>query len=115
MPPAEGAEERARRRIQTVLRAGLVVAVISMASGTVVHLAAGDVDVHSAAPSDLVRGRLDAGTWLALLGIVVLAATPVLRVLALVVTWTAGGDRRYAAVAAVVAVILAVAALTGKG
>ncbi|HZU85458.1 MAG TPA: DUF1634 domain-containing protein [Polyangiaceae bacterium] len=57
----------------------------------------------------------DAAGELVLAGIVILAATPVLRVVSLLVIWSRARDWRFAIVALAVVAIVSSAAILGRG
>jgi len=110
-PAPAGAQVRAI--VQILLRSGLAIACVLMAVGLVVEVAGGH---HSAATVRLFDiGSADLGDRLMALGMLALAATPAVRVVALLVMWSLEGDRRHAAVAAVVLLVLGVAILVGHG
>ncbi len=105
---------RVQRIVQTQLRIGLAAAVALMVAGLAVKLVSG---VHRA---DAVRlfhlGAADSfGDLLMALGVLVLAATPAFRVVALVVLWIRERDWRFVGVAVTVMVTLAVAIVIGHG
>jgi uncharacterized membrane protein len=113
------AAERARIeaehvRIQAILRGGLVVSLSLMAIGVVLHLATGDGSAPSAPLFGLPRIVNRADSLLAL-GVLVLAATPAVRVVALLVFWLRAKDLRFAAVAFAVILTLLVAVALGRG
>jgi uncharacterized membrane protein len=95
-----------------VLRIGLGLSVILFASGLLVRLASGVDDAPSARAWHLDG---DLGLMLSTLGVTVLALTPALRVLALVVLWWRERDWRFVAVSLAVVLTLATGVLVGKG
>jgi len=116
-PPSEliVAEEAVDRRVvAVVLRTGLAVACALMAAGLAVILARGDRHAHVIRLFE-IGGDQSAGDLLLAAGVVVLALTPAVRVLALVVLWAREGDRRFVAVALVVVAVLVAAAAIGHG
>ncbi len=107
-------EERTHHAVARILRVGLSVAGSLFALGILVRLARGERS------ADVIRlfdrwyaGEL--GNALLALGVVVLAATPLVRAVALVGLWTRQKDYRYAAAAAFVVAMLGVAIAVGKG
>jgi uncharacterized membrane protein len=115
-PPSdrETAEESDRMHAQVgwVLRIGLTLAVLLLASGLLVLLATGADDAPAARLWHLDGGL---GPALTTLGVMVLAFTPALRVLALVVVWWHERDWRFVGVALFVVATLAVGILLGRG
>lgn len=102
------------RWIAGILRAGLAVSLTLMIAAVAWALAEGRaVQAPRLRPSDIAAAH--GPDALALVAVVVLAATPAVRVVALVVLWTKQGDRRFAFVAATVAAVLTVASLLGRG
>ncbi len=109
------AEEAVDRRVVAmVLRTGLAVACALMAAGLTVTLARGDRHAHVVRLFE-IGGDQAVGDLLLAAGVVVLALTPAVRVLALVVLWAREGDRRFVAVALVVVAVLVAAAAFGHG
>lgn len=111
---AERADAAESRWISGILRAGLVVSLALMLGAIAWALAEGrSLEAPRVRPFDLAGAR--GPDALALLGVVVLAATPAVRVGALIVLWTRERDRRFALVAATVAAVLTIASLLGRG
>lgn len=108
------AEAVDRRVVAAVLRTGLALACALMAAGLVVKVANGDRHATAVRLFD-VAGVDSLGDRLLAIGIAVLAATPAMRVLALVVLWAREGDRRFVAVALVVVAVLVAATAIGRG
>lgn len=109
------AESRvAHRIVQWVLRAGLALAVTLMLAGLVLALASGQ---HVAAVVSLgdMFGPHALSDRLIAFGLVLLAGTPLLRVVALVAIWLHERDRRFALLGGIVVAILTVAIATGHG
>lgn len=103
-----------QRVIEWLLRGGLIVAVILMAIGLALKISSGadrsppvKLFSISSAPTD--------GDRLMAIGVLVLAATPAMRVLALLWMWARERDWRFVGVACAVVVTLAVAVLVGHG
>lgn len=103
-----------QRIVEWLLRGGLIVSVILMAVGLGLEIASGSerspaVELFAIgdAPSD--------GNRLMAIGLLVLAATPALRVLALLWMWIRERDWRFVAIAAAVVVTLAVSVVVGHG
>ena len=107
---------RKRRRyfIQVLLRLSLATSVLLMVLGMVVWIASGDRASPSTTPLQLF-GTLDTGHRLMLAGILLLSITPALRVVALLGLWIRERAWRFAATAALVLVLLAVAFWAGGG
>jgi uncharacterized membrane protein len=109
-PPA-----RERTSIQFVLRLGLILAVISMAIGFVLELLQHDLESRPFAIASIFSNATPAGDrWMGL-GILLLALTPAVRVLALLVLWTQEKDWRFAGVALAVMATLGAAIALGSG
>jgi len=111
---AREASHRGHRYIQIVLRGGLVLATILMTLGMIAALstgqhAAGSFRLDQLLGAGLLSDRLIA--W----GLLVLALTPVFRVLALVILWLRERDRRFALIGLVVLVVLVMSMITGRG
>ncbi len=111
---SEQATSRDARHIAAILRAGLVASLAALVLAIVVAARHLPVEEARMAPSDMSFARSPSPT-LAMLGLLVLGATPALRVLALVVLWARERDRRFALTAAVVAAVLALSAVLGHG
>ncbi len=105
---------RVQRIVQLLLRVGLGIAVALMLAGLVVKLVSG---VHRAAAVRLfdLGATNSTADLLMALGVLVLAATPAFRVVALVVLWTRERDWRFVGVAVTVMLTLAVAIAVGHG
>ncbi len=107
-----------RHRVHLVLQAGVVLSGLLLAVGLAV-VTVGSGDVSGALPSSVsaaVRGALRGdGLSLIAVGLLVLMATPIVRVAVLGVSWFQEGDRRYATIAAAVLAILAVSVALGVG
>lgn len=100
--------------IALVLRVGLYVSLAAMVGG--IALAARHVPLVAMRMKPLELSFADhPGSTTAMIGIVVLAATPAVRVAALVVLWTRERDRRFALTAGAVAAVLVLASLLGRG
>ena len=116
---AELAHHDAPRRegiwVQRLLRGGLALSVVLMAVGLAVQLASGSRYAAPVRMFDVADANVTTGARLMALGILVLAFTPVLRVLALVLLWAKERDWRFVGVAVVVAVTLGLAIALGGG
>ena len=100
--------------MQWVLRIGLALAATLMAVGLVLALATGEhagaaVRLHALLSDGTLADRLIAT------GLLILASTPVIRVVALVAIWIRERDRRFALAGLIVCAILATAILSGRG
>jgi uncharacterized membrane protein len=103
-----------RHVVQWLLRIGLAISFVLMTVGLVMKLATGDQ--HSASVRLFELGRsMRTGDRLMAMGILVLAATPALRVVSLVVLWAWERDWRFVTVALVVVLTLASAIAIGHG
>ncbi|MCZ7630872.1 MAG: DUF1634 domain-containing protein [Microthrixaceae bacterium] len=105
---------RDQRAVQLLLRIGLAVAVVLMLAGLVMKVASGSRESDGIRLFSIAAAASAADLTMAL-GVLVLAVTPVFRVLALVVLWTRERDWRFVAVAVAVVVVLALAVLLGHG
>jgi uncharacterized membrane protein len=101
--------------VRTVLRVGLFLSVVLILSGLALNLARGQDDAPAVRLGDLFAHGADPGLLLTANGIVVLALTPAVRVLALVGLWLRERDYRFVFVALAVVVTLAASVLLGKG
>jgi uncharacterized membrane protein len=108
---AEEESDHLHRYVGYTLRAGLVLSTVLLAGGLAARLVSGISDAPAALPWTFEG---DLGMVLSSLGVTVLAMTPALRVLALVVLWAKERDWRFVAVAlAVVATLSAGVLLKG--
>lgn len=101
-----------RRDVQRLLRIGLAAAAALMIAGLGLALWSGTPEA-TLQPRALVQRELPLPVRLCGLGVLVLAATPALRVLTLIVLWIRERDWKYAAVAVSVAIVLVAAVLLG--
>ena len=100
--------------IALVLRAGLFVSLVAMVIGIALAARHVPLDAVRMKPFELSFAR-HPGSTTAMIGVLVLGATPAVRVAALVVLWARERDRRFALTAAAVAAVLVLAALLGRG
>jgi uncharacterized membrane protein len=107
--------DRLHLHVRTVLRVGLFLSVVLIASGLALHLAHGVDDAPAVRLGDLFAPSADSGLVLTALGTIVLALTPAFRVLALVGLWLRERDYRFVVVALAVVATLAASVLLGKG
>jgi len=104
------------RMVRTVLLAGIAVSVALMALGLGLLAARGDEIPTAVTPlADLPRDllALRASAYLSL-GLIVLIATPFVRVGGSIIAFAREGDRRYVAVTALVLVVMCLSVLIGK-
>ena len=109
-----GESHAAHRFVQWVLRGGLAIACVLIGIGLAIALATGE---HAAAPVRL-HEVLSEGTTadrVIACGLLLLAMTPVVRVLSLVAIWMLERDKKFAVVALVVVLVLGVAIASGHG
>ena len=129
----QGAEARVEAAISRLLYSGVVASMGLVALGTVLcFLHSGDYGVRGGTPADLHRllaggaafprtlawlvgglGRVD-GTALIVLGLLLLIATPVLRVAVSIVAFAAGRDRAYVIITSIVLTLLVLSFVLGK-
>jgi hypothetical protein len=102
-----------RRFIQALLRFALATSVVLMTTGAVIWGSAGRHAAPAVTAEELF-GPLDAGSRLMLAGIVILAITPAVEVLALLVLWVRERAWRFAATAALVLALLTTALWVGS-
>lgn len=99
-----------------ILRIGVAAATLLMAVGTGLALVEGRLSAHPVTLAEfgsiLVHGRPSAFMEA---GILLLLATPMLRVLAMIGVFSRDRDIRFAAAAVAVACLLVLAALLGRG
>lgn len=117
-PPTDAAHEgEARtgeqRAVVLLLRGGLVVSVLLFVVGSIVGLG-GSPEAPAVTFDTFAHARFS-GSTIAGAGVLVLATTPLVRVLSLFVLWMKERDYRYAAVAAFVALVLLGAIFAGRG
>ena len=101
--------------VQRLLRTGLALSVVLMGAGLVMQLSSGARLSHPVRMFEIAHAQVSAGERVMAIGILVLAFTPVLRVLALIALWVKERDWRFVAVALTVAVVLALAIALGGG
>ena len=108
-------ERREERTVQLLLRGGLIVSSLLMAVGLVWALAIAHLRSH-AVSFRTVAHYVATGhpTGLMAVGLFVLLALPVARVVVLIVDFSRERDWRYAAVALAVLTLLALAILVGR-
>ncbi len=108
---AEVAQERTHRTIAAVLRIGLgssvVLAILAMALGGA-HL------LQASKPNLKLNGRAEMALAAATVSLILLAATPALRVVLLGILWARQRDWRFALIALAVAGVLTVSVLLGR-
>jgi uncharacterized membrane protein len=109
------APARERKSIQFVLRGGLALAVISMAIGFASELVQRDLVSRPLAIAAIFSSGAPAGDRFMGLGILLLALTPAVRVIALLILWTQEKDWRFAGVALAVIATLGAAIALGGG
>lgn len=113
-PPHEGESRTGEQRtVVLLLRGGLVVSVVLFVVGSIVGLG-GSTEAPAVTFDTFAHARLT-GSTIAGAGVLVLATTPLVRVLSLLALWTKERDYRYAAVAAFVAFVLLGAIFAGRG
>ena len=109
------APSRDGERVQQLLRGGLGAAAALMALGLAVQLASGVRGSVSVEMFGVGAAGIPLGERLMALGILVLAFTPVLRVVVLIALWTKERDWRFVAVAVAVLLTLSAAIAAGGG
>jgi uncharacterized membrane protein len=110
----EALADRDHKRVQWLLRAGLALSAALMTAGMALRMAQGQRTSPAVALFDL-RAAPDLGLLLIASGILALAMTPALRVVALVWIWTRERDWRFVGVSVAVTITLAIAIAIGKG
>jgi hypothetical protein len=103
-----------RRDVQLLLRIGLGTAAVLMGTGLLAALASGPQPSPPLQIGDLWHRDLALSVRLCGIGILVLSATPAVRVIALIVLWVRERDWKYAAVAVAVAAVLTLAVALGS-
>ena len=115
---APDTRSRLARWVHYSLRAGVVASGLLLGAGLVAGTVRGRPPFQrEPLPPGAALAAAAAGDGAALidLGLLVLMATPVVRVAVLAVGWAAAGDRRFAAVAAAVLALLGVSLYLGVG
>ena len=111
---AETASHRGHLYVQRVLRVGLALSALLLLVGMILAIAAG----QTTAGAVHTRSLLSEGTWadrIIALGLVILASTPVIRVLSLVFIWAHERDRKFVVYGSIVLAILLAAIFSGHG
>ena len=103
-----------QRQIQWLLRSGLAVSSTLIVIGLAMAVSHGLVISNAVALSQIFSGATLAERVIAL-GLVGLAVTPVLRVVALIAIWLTQRDYRFALLGCVVLLVLVASALHGGG
>jgi uncharacterized membrane protein len=103
-----------RRDVQLLLRIGLGTGAVLMAAGLVAALVSGPMPGLLLQTGGLWHRDAALPVRLCAIGILVLAGTPAVRVIALIVLWVRERDWRYAAVAVTVAAVLTLAVALGS-
>ncbi|MBS2029142.1 MAG: DUF1634 domain-containing protein [Deltaproteobacteria bacterium] len=101
--------------MQRLLQSGLVLACLLMLAGLGAQLASGGRRSQPVRLDDIFHAPLGLGERLMALGVLVLAMTPALRVLMLVVLWARERDSKYVGVALTVVATLGLALALGGG
>lgn len=105
---------RDQRAVQLLLRVGLAASVMMMLTGLVMKVVSGSRHSDGIRLFSMADAASVADATMAI-GVLVLAVTPVFRVVALIVLWTRERDWRFVAVAVTVVVVLGLAVLLGHG
>lgn len=105
---------RVQRIVQRLLRVGLAISVLLMLIGLVMKIASGSRRSTGVRMFSLAATASNPDLVMAI-GVLVLAATPAFRVIALVVLWSRERDWRFVGVAATVVVTLSFAIILGHG
>ena len=111
---AERLRRERRRFIQLLLRGSLLVSAALMMIGLVMRITSGRTSSPTVTPGQLFA-QIDTGTRFMLAGIVLLAVSPALRVVALLLLWIRERAWRFVATSALVLILLAVALWAGGG
>lgn len=113
--PSEQTEEPVRHFIQRVLRFGLVLSFLLMLLGYVMAVAGGSLGPAPAVRLFDIANTPNTAELVMALGVLVLALTPAVRALSLLVLWARERDWRFVGVAVAVVLVLGVAASLGGG
>lgn len=100
-----------QRWVQRALQLGLVMSVLLMLAGLALHLMSGQIPVLAIPLFEMPQFTL--ADRLLALGVLILALTPVVRVLTLGLLWSKQKDWKFAGIAAVVLAVLVVSILLG--
>jgi uncharacterized membrane protein len=104
------------RMVSRVLGVGIAVAVAFMLAGVVLGAARrASLPEHVLGVADIARGlvRLDAAAYLSV-GLLVLIATPFVRVIGSMVAFALQRDRRYVLITAAVLVVMSIGVVLGR-
>jgi len=115
-PPPAHRLDPVERVVRWTLLVGVALSVAVMAVGLTLAVLAGDGLPHGAVPAARLPRALAAGeaaAWLTL-GLLVLVATPFVRVAGSLVAFAREGDRRYVAVTAAVLAVMCVGVWLGR-
>jgi uncharacterized membrane protein len=115
-PPPRHQMDPVERMVRTILLTGITVAVALMAAGLALSVIdARGLPTHVVPLADLpsLLARLDPAAYLSL-GLIVLIATPFVRVAGSLVAFARERDRRYVLITAVVLAVMCVSVVVGK-
>jgi uncharacterized membrane protein len=115
-PPPAHVMEPIERMVSRVLKAGIAIAVAFMAVGLVLSLFDQEgLPSHVVPLADLpaLLGRLDPAAYLSL-GLIVLIATPFVRVAGSIITFARERDLRYVLITAAVLAVMCLSVVLGR-
>ena len=115
-PPPKHEMDPIERVVNRVLTAGIVLTVVLLAAGLVLSIAEGQgLPSHVVPLADLASllPALDPAAYLSL-GLIVLIATPFVRVAGSIVAFARQRDRRYVLITAVVLAVMCLSVVLGK-
>lgn len=101
--------------VQFLLRAGLAISVVLMFIGIAIKVSQGDYNAPGVALFDLFSAGLTLGDRFMAIGVFILALTPALRVLLLMMLWIKEKDWKFVGIAVIVMITLVVSLVSGKG
>jgi len=102
-----------RKRVQFLLRSGLIVSMVLMTIGLVININNGHIESVPVAMFDLLNESLTLGDRLLGLGVLVLALTPAIRVLTLTILWTREKDWKFVGISILVIIALIISITLG--
>lgn len=102
-----------RKLVQFLLRVGLVLSMILMVTGLFVNVASGHVQSVVVPMFDLLKESLSVGDRLLGMGVLILALTPLIRVITLTLLWMKEKDWKFVGISILVIIALMISVSLG--